>query len=101
MVICRTDSSACSPSGSTKRFATHPRAANGLTRLTLTLHRRIGQKALLFEAGQCQTVASAHTGLLEDVLQMDLHGARTDPHEFGDLFVFQSLLHQFDDLVLA
>src|SRR5580658_6981201 len=63
----------------------------------LTHHRN--QPAFL-QPADGQAIPAAHSGLFEDVLQMDLDGSRTNAQFERDLFVLEALLHHFEDLVL-
>ena len=46
------------------------------------------------EAGERQAITTAHTGLFEDMLQVDFYGAGLDSQRPGNIPVSQSLFHQ-------
>ena len=52
-------------------------------------------------SGKCQGMTPTDSGLLEDMLHVNLHGASLDLKFLGDLPVRESLLDEFINLVLA
>jgi hypothetical protein len=52
-------------------------------------------------AGECQRMTPTNSGLLEDMLHVNLHRASLDPKFHSDLLIRQSLLDQLMDLLLA
>src|SRR5205809_5068058 len=60
-----------------------------------------GDQALLPQPIKRQAIAATHTGLLENVLEMDLDGSRPDSKLLRDLFVLGALFHELQYLLLA
>src|SRR6476469_1060530 len=72
-----------------------------LRRLVVSLSGNLRQETFFFQAVQGQAIASVDTGLLENVLQVNLDGARPDAELGGNIFVLHALLNQLEDFLFA
>src|SRR5580698_969355 len=60
-----------------------------------------GDQPAILQAVQSESVAAAHAGFLEDMLQMDFDSPGTDAQILRDFLILEALLHQLEHLLLA
>src|ERR1700679_2574085 len=58
-------------------------------------------RTFVLEAGEGEAIAATDSGLLEDVLQVDLHGSGLDAELTGDIAIAQTFFDEHHHLALA